>query len=250
MAAQESFGIAQAAPLFLDAFDANERQKVAALLSMTSAALSGFVQASPRIAESTKKEAVAKIASLSSSWLWPPEKYFHEDPLSALYANFSDEGETYFETWQQTKKALRAALASPLYGSLMTSRLDNAKSATERRLVGDIFALDVAVKAMLKSSEIDPDRWLKQQLKSLEKLSAAQIFYISYCNHYCVNRKSRFILHNLFLVSLKLALEWSQQLQERLHIAASLFVFGCTSTTSRLDIAQCSFGPCTRGYQK
>ncbi|KAK8759546.1 hypothetical protein V5799_002825 [Amblyomma americanum] len=122
VAVQESFGIVQSAPMFQDTFDANERSKVIAALSWTSASLVELVKSSLRLAESTKLEARSKISSLVSKRIWPPEPYLHASSLDVLYANFSDDAKSFFGVWLQSKKALRAALDSPYYGSLMTSR--------------------------------------------------------------------------------------------------------------------------------
>ncbi|XP_075535380.1 endothelin-converting enzyme 2-like [Dermacentor variabilis] len=124
VAAQESFGIAQAAPVFRDAFSADERWKVMTLLEKTSVAFVEHVVASAAIPNFTKTEAVAKIGSLAwSYWLWPLDPYLQVgSALDVLYANFSETSASVFESWIQSKKALRAALAIPHYERLMTSR--------------------------------------------------------------------------------------------------------------------------------
>ncbi|XP_049518886.1 endothelin-converting enzyme 2-like [Dermacentor silvarum] len=124
VAAQESFGIAQAAPIFRDAFNAGEKWKVTTVLEKTSMAFVDHVVASTAIPDFTKTEAVAKINSLAwSYWIWPFDPYLQVDSaLDALYANFSEKSASVFESWIQSKKALRAALAIPHYERLMTSR--------------------------------------------------------------------------------------------------------------------------------
>ncbi|KAK8773097.1 hypothetical protein V5799_012342 [Amblyomma americanum] len=217
IATQESFGIAYASPAFRDAFNASDRDKVVAVLNWTSAALVTLANASRAIAESTKTEARSKIESLASTRLWPPEPYLHVGSLDSLYTNFSGEARSFLEIWLQSRKALRAALASPYYDSLLTSRsrfenivtrltsfavygrinntsllrrLDAAKSSGERRQLGDLFALDVAFLAMQTSSVQDPDKW-PLRLKSLEALTEVQTFYVSYCSHHCYEPSGR-----------------------------------------------------------
>ncbi|XP_049518771.1 neprilysin-1-like [Dermacentor silvarum] len=266
VAAQESFGIVQAAPIFRAALNAQERQRVVEILECTSTTLASIIKKSPRPAESTKKEAIAKVGSLSSRWLWPPVRYLYGPSLDLLYSSFPDGGNTFFETWMLSKVALRAAFNSSYYGSIMTSRyrwrsggvlylyalnelclslsavfppsylqggstamsyaglgfqlarqivrsvdlrgraldrtghskcwwklskrgerpcrLDRAKSAKERLLVADLFALDVALEAMRASLLQDPTE-PPLRLKSLERLTEVQTFYVSYCSHFC-----------------------------------------------------------------
>ncbi|KAH7961295.1 uncharacterized protein LOC119385770 [Rhipicephalus sanguineus] len=124
VAEQESFGIVQAAPIFRDAFDVNEREKVTAALQKTSEALIKQVLASPAISNYSKREAVAKLDALVwNYWLWPLDPYLQvHSALNTLYANFSDKPGSVFESWIRSRKSLRAALATPHYERLMTSR--------------------------------------------------------------------------------------------------------------------------------
>ncbi|KAH7944315.1 hypothetical protein HPB52_018217 [Rhipicephalus sanguineus] len=61
-------------------------------------------------------------------------------------------------------------------------RLSMAKTSTERRAVGDLFALDISMAAMKAAEAADS---APLQLKSLEHLSPEQTFYVSYCDHFC-----------------------------------------------------------------
>ncbi|KAL1425137.1 hypothetical protein MTO96_019483 [Rhipicephalus appendiculatus] len=124
VAEQESFGIVQAAPIFRDAFDVSEKEKVTTALQKTSEALVGLVLASSAISNLTKREAVAKLDALVwKYWLWPFDPYLQVDSaLDTLYANFSDKPGSVFESWMLSRKALRAALANPHYERLMKSR--------------------------------------------------------------------------------------------------------------------------------
>ncbi|KAL1430277.1 hypothetical protein MTO96_015157 [Rhipicephalus appendiculatus] len=61
-------------------------------------------------------------------------------------------------------------------------RLSTARTSTERRAVGDLFALDIAMAAMKAAEAAD---FVLLQLKSLEHLSPEQTFYVSYCDHFC-----------------------------------------------------------------
>ncbi|KAH7950406.1 hypothetical protein HPB49_023733 [Dermacentor silvarum] len=267
---QESFGIAQAQPVFMDAFDVTERQKVTAVLRETSAALTQAVLASSVISNATKLEAVEKAGSLTRRHqLWPPEPYPQGgSAFDTLYVNFSGTKKTVFDGWIESRKSLRAALPSPYYESLLTSRyrwhsgsalylyalnelrlslsalfpptyvrhgsstmtfaglgfklarqmvrsvdlhgrsldsvgrntswwqrqdkqgqsscrLDLAASTRDRRLLGDLLALDVAHDAMRKSSSWAPSHYSPPRLKLLEKLTSAQTFYVSYCSRLC-----------------------------------------------------------------
>ncbi|XP_054932615.1 uncharacterized protein [Dermacentor andersoni] len=186
VAAQESFGIAQAAPVFRDAFSADERWKVMTLLEKTSVAFVEHVVASAAIPNFTKTEAVAKIGSLAwSYWLWPLDPYLQAgSALDVLYANFSETSASVFESWIQSKKALRAVLATPHYERLMTSSFDGAESATERNLLVDLFAIDLALEAMQVTS-VRSQSDMPVRLKLLEWLSDEQTFYVSYCKRYC-----------------------------------------------------------------
>ncbi|XP_065286359.2 uncharacterized protein [Dermacentor albipictus] len=65
-------------------------------------------------------------------------------------------------------------------------RLDKARSAHEARAIGDLFALDVALAAMKSVSDASPLR-----LKLLEKLTATQTFYVSYCSRFCGDPDAR-----------------------------------------------------------
>ncbi|KAH7949356.1 hypothetical protein HPB49_008145 [Dermacentor silvarum] len=65
-------------------------------------------------------------------------------------------------------------------------RLDRARSEHEARAIGDLFALDVALAAMKRVSEDSPLR-----LKLLEKLTATQTFYVSYCSRFCGDPDAR-----------------------------------------------------------
>nr|XP_054932242.1 SCAN domain-containing protein 3-like [Dermacentor andersoni] len=67
---------------------------------------------------------------------------------------------------------------------ILREMLDCAKSAKERRLLADRFALDVALEAMQASSLQDPTE-SPLQLKSLKRLTEVQTFYVSYCSHFC-----------------------------------------------------------------
>ncbi|XP_050029470.1 uncharacterized protein [Dermacentor andersoni] len=117
---QESFGIAQAISLYRSAFSPYERQGVNAALSWMALALLRSLRGSPRITKSTKTEAQSKIYSLASSrQLWPPEPDLQG---GTIYANFSRAAKNFFETWLESRKALRATLATPYYDSLMMSR--------------------------------------------------------------------------------------------------------------------------------
>ncbi|KAL1417379.1 hypothetical protein MTO96_026913 [Rhipicephalus appendiculatus] len=61
-------------------------------------------------------------------------------------------------------------------------RIDEAESAKERSEIKDIFALELASAVALSAAGSDgkPPR-----LKHLEKLTAMQTFYVSYCSHFC-----------------------------------------------------------------
>ncbi|KAH6942497.1 hypothetical protein HPB50_006852 [Hyalomma asiaticum] len=61
-------------------------------------------------------------------------------------------------------------------------RLSTAKTSTERREIGDLFALDISMAAMKQADSTDS---APLQLKSLEHLSPEQTFYISYCDQFC-----------------------------------------------------------------
>ncbi|XP_054923721.1 uncharacterized protein [Dermacentor andersoni] len=65
-------------------------------------------------------------------------------------------------------------------------RFDKARSAHEARAIGDLFALDVALAAMKRVSDASPLR-----LKLLEKLTATQTFYVSYCSRFCGDPDAR-----------------------------------------------------------
>ncbi|KAH7962933.1 hypothetical protein HPB52_018796 [Rhipicephalus sanguineus] len=186
VAEQESFGIVQAAPIFRDAFGVNEREQVTAALQKTSEALVEQVLASPAISNYSKREAVAKLDALVwNYWLWPLDPYLQvHSALNTLYANFSDKPGSVFESWIRSRKSLRAALATPHYERLMTSRFDVAESDMERSLLIDQFAIEVALEAMQASSALRPSKSPKR-LKFLEWLSDEQTFYVSYCSHYC-----------------------------------------------------------------
>ncbi|KAH6938752.1 hypothetical protein HPB50_012411 [Hyalomma asiaticum] len=123
-AEQESFGIVRAAPILRDAFNTSEKEKVNAAIQNTTEALVALVLASSTISNYTKREAVAKVGALLwNSWLWPLGDYLHVDSaLDTLYANFTADPGSVFESWKLSKKALRAALATPHYERLMTSR--------------------------------------------------------------------------------------------------------------------------------
>ncbi|KAH6942215.1 hypothetical protein HPB50_001784 [Hyalomma asiaticum] len=273
VAVQESFGIAQALPLYRNTFSQHQRQEVNDTLSWTTLAVVKSVQASPRIAKSTKTEAQGKIYALASSrQLWPPETYSREGSLDSIYANFTGDDKNFLQAWLGSREALRVTLAIPYYDNIMMSRyrwqtgsvlylyslnelrlslsallppsylrsgsgamtyaglgfnlarqvlrsvdlrgrvldgagrntswwqlrkprespcrLDASRSHAERRSIADLFALDVALTAMQKSSERNREkRFLR--LKSLEGLSATQTFYVSYCSHYCGEPEGR-----------------------------------------------------------
>lgn len=61
-------------------------------------------------------------------------------------------------------------------------RLSTATSPQERRAVADLFALDVALAAMESGARRNSS---PLRLKYLESMDAAQVFYISYCSHFC-----------------------------------------------------------------
>ncbi|XP_075557281.1 endothelin-converting enzyme 1-like [Dermacentor variabilis] len=123
VAVQESFGTAQALSLYRSAFSPYERRGVNVTLNWTARALLGSVRTSPRIAKSTKTEAQSKIYSLASSrQLWPPEPNLQGGTLDSICANCSRGAKNFFETWLESRKALRATLATPYYDSLMLSR--------------------------------------------------------------------------------------------------------------------------------
>ncbi|KAH7942898.1 hypothetical protein HPB52_002075 [Rhipicephalus sanguineus] len=61
-------------------------------------------------------------------------------------------------------------------------KINEAESASERREIKDLFALELTSKVAQSSAAVDrkPPR-----LKHLEKLTAVQTFYVSYCSHFC-----------------------------------------------------------------
>ncbi|XP_075558515.1 uncharacterized protein LOC142590344 [Dermacentor variabilis] len=61
-------------------------------------------------------------------------------------------------------------------------RLAMAKTSTERRVVRDLFALDLSLAAMKDAVAADST---PLQLKSLEHLGPEETFYVSYCDHFC-----------------------------------------------------------------
>ncbi|XP_075728105.1 uncharacterized protein LOC142769093 [Rhipicephalus microplus] len=124
VASQESFGIVQAAPIFRNAFNDHEKEKVTNVLQKISDALVELVLASSAISNFTKREAVSKLETLVwKNWLWPLDPYLQADSaIDTLYANFSNKPGNVFESWMLSRKALRAALATPHYERLMTSR--------------------------------------------------------------------------------------------------------------------------------
>ncbi|XP_077490940.1 membrane metallo-endopeptidase-like 1 [Amblyomma americanum] len=63
-----------------------------------------------------------------------------------------------------------------------TCRIKKTQSARERKMIKDLFALEMALATMKKASAADG---YPLQVKLLEKFSPMQTFYISYCSHFC-----------------------------------------------------------------
>ncbi|KAH7977577.1 hypothetical protein HPB49_002554 [Dermacentor silvarum] len=59
---------------------------------------------------------------------------------------------------------------------------DLAESEQEKREIADLFALELALDALRKSSGRDR---LPQKIRGLEILSETQTFFVSYCSHFC-----------------------------------------------------------------
>ncbi|KAL1463962.1 hypothetical protein MTO96_043098 [Rhipicephalus appendiculatus] len=64
--------------------------------------------------------------------------------------------------------------------------LDKAATRREKKAVADLFALDVALAALKNSTASSYEGGLSSlRIKLLEKFSPLQLFYMSYCSHFC-----------------------------------------------------------------
>ncbi|KAK8786778.1 hypothetical protein V5799_023446 [Amblyomma americanum] len=68
--------------------------------------------------------------------------------------------------WEQTRKC----------------KWDLAHSGLEKRMIADLFALEVALSALKRSSGTG---YGSHRIRGLESLSEAQTFFVSFCSHYC-----------------------------------------------------------------
>lgn len=120
----ESFGIALAAPLFVQTFPARERDKVAAVRNATALTLVAAIKTSHGVTNMTKANASAKMLSHTFQALWPPQLYQSLEALDSLYARFpSADVKDFYTSWLESRKAQRAALSERSYGTLMTAKL-------------------------------------------------------------------------------------------------------------------------------
>ncbi|XP_070389262.1 neprilysin-like isoform X2 [Dermacentor albipictus] len=257
---QEWLGLAHLAASFTREFPAPERHKISDVLKWTSFALMDAIGNSRSVSNSTKGMAAAKIQTTTGRHFWPPEPFFYLDMLDVMYDSFPAQQNNFFAIWTKSRKALRTALTSRYYGSLMTTNYrwrlsdvlyvyglnwmrislwavyppsylkdgtramtysglgfqlaralvrtvdehgrrfnyigresdwwqkvqnctwDLAESQHEKREISDLFALELALDALRKSSRRDH---LPQKIRGLEILSETQTFFVSYCSHFC-----------------------------------------------------------------
>ncbi|KAH6942216.1 hypothetical protein HPB50_001785 [Hyalomma asiaticum] len=263
LAVHETYGIAQVAPFFLDAFPTEERVSVEAVITRTAEALTDILRSSGRLTNATLTQAAVKIAQQSAVHPWPLKAFLRLEILDLLYSEFPLKTESFFATWLESGKALRTSLHNRYYATFMLARyrwrhtrvqylyalnrlrlglgvvfppsylrqgtrsmtyaglgfqlarqlvrvvdkrgrtldydgrpfswwnesaghpqcrLSTATSPREQRAVADLFALDVAITAMEEAARGSSS---PLRLKLLESLSAEQVFYVSYCSHYC-----------------------------------------------------------------
>ncbi|KAH7949945.1 hypothetical protein HPB49_017534 [Dermacentor silvarum] len=122
LAVHESQGITMVAPMFLDVFSAEQQAQVVAVLNRTAEALTSAVRISTVIDSETKKKAAVKIAAHVYRNFWPPDPFVHFQVLDLLYDKFPTESGSFFVTWLESRKALRASITNRYYASLMLAR--------------------------------------------------------------------------------------------------------------------------------
>ncbi|KAL3188725.1 hypothetical protein MRX96_022231 [Rhipicephalus microplus] len=122
LAVHESYGIMTMVPIFLEKFSIKQRERVENVLKKTAEALISAVGISSTIDREAKKNATTKIAAHIHQNFWPPEPFFHTEVLDLVYEKFPMGSASFFATWIESRKALRASVTNRYYGSLMLAR--------------------------------------------------------------------------------------------------------------------------------
>ncbi|KAL1438479.1 hypothetical protein MTO96_048090 [Rhipicephalus appendiculatus] len=122
LAVHESYGIAQVAPFFLDAFPTEERVSVESVITRTAEALMGILRSSGRLTNATLAQATVKIAEQSAVHPWPLKALLRLEILDLLYSEFPLETDSFFATWLESRKALRNSLHNRYYATFMLAR--------------------------------------------------------------------------------------------------------------------------------
>ncbi|XP_075726164.1 uncharacterized protein LOC142767807 [Rhipicephalus microplus] len=122
LAVHESYGITTMVPIFLEKFSVKQQERVESVLKKTAEALISAIGISSTIDREAKKNATGKIAAHIYRNFWPPEPFFHTEVLDLVYEKFPVGSASFFATWIDSRKALRASVTNRYYGSLMLVR--------------------------------------------------------------------------------------------------------------------------------
>lgn len=117
---QESFGTVLVAPQFLGYFQQADRQRLFTVLDATTQLLARAVRTSRSLADATKRWVVEKILGRTKRRLWPPEPFFHTKLLDELYEGFPATTTSFYESWFESRRAVRRMLKNSYYSRLMT----------------------------------------------------------------------------------------------------------------------------------
>nr|XP_050033018.2 neprilysin-1-like [Dermacentor andersoni] len=120
---QESFGTVLVAPQFLAYFQQADRQRLFSMLDSTTQLLVRAVRTSRSLGDATKRWAVEKILERTRRQLWPPEPFFHTQLLNELYEGFPETTTSFYESWLESRRAVRRMLKNSYYSRLMTGNV-------------------------------------------------------------------------------------------------------------------------------
>ncbi|XP_054925438.2 membrane metallo-endopeptidase-like 1 [Dermacentor andersoni] len=120
---EESFGTVLVAPQFLAYFQQADRQRVFTMLDGTTQLLARAVRTSRSLGDATKRWAVEKILGRTRRRLWPPEPFFHTQLLDELYERFPVTSTSFYESWFESRRAVRRMLKNSYYNRLMTGNV-------------------------------------------------------------------------------------------------------------------------------